>query len=128
MIVVAGTSIVFASFGVNAVAAIVLSAFVISALIAKPASTQDWIILLIAGFAAFPYMGIAYDYSFNFPRAQFLRILAPTIVAILLTWVVYSWTRKLGPSSPAFFRAFVMLLAALWWLLPIFFLLSRLDV
>jgi fluoride ion exporter CrcB/FEX len=124
MIVVAGSSVVFACFGVNAVAAIVIMAFVISALIAKPSSRQDWIILLIGGLTALPWMGIAYVSGFNL-RPRFVSILAPTIVSVLLTWIVYSWAQDRGPTL-SLFRALVML-AALWWLAPIFFVFVLVD-
>jgi hypothetical protein len=72
MIVVAGSSIVFACLGVSFAAAMVLAAFLISALIAKPDNWQEWLVLLLGAFAALPSMVLASLYTFAFRAALFL--------------------------------------------------------
>jgi len=137
MIVVAGAAIVFACFGVNVGAAMVITAFVVSALIAKPVVWHDWFIMLIAALSALPWMGLAYIYTFacraalflgrwpyyahpdpkdlpdRFHRSDFLNIVIPTIVSVILTCVVTLLVRRLVPWSQAVANALVILLA-LW--------------
>src|SRR5437764_326712 len=54
MIAVAGSSVVFACFGVTFAAAMGLAAFLVSALIAKPGNWQEWLVLLLGALAALP--------------------------------------------------------------------------
>jgi hypothetical protein len=72
MIAVAGSAVVFALFGVNQAAAIVIGAFFVSAWITRPEVRQGWVLLSTAAFAALPFILIAEMYTFAFRAALFL--------------------------------------------------------
>ena len=72
MIAIAGLSVVLAWVGVTLPLAIVVSAFVLSALIAKPDSWQVWLILLVGAIAALPLTLFGYIHAFAIRAALFL--------------------------------------------------------
>jgi MFS family permease len=73
MIAVAGSAVVFALFGVNQAAGIVIGAFFVSAWITRPEVWQGWVLLSMAALAALPFILIAAMYTFAFRAALFLR-------------------------------------------------------
>jgi hypothetical protein len=110
MIAVAGSSIVFACLGVSFAAAMVLVAFLISALIARPANGKEWLVLLLGAFAALPSILLAWLYTFAFraalyvghwpyynnpdpkdlperfhPYSEFLKYLVPVVISVAST-------------------------------------------
>jgi hypothetical protein len=144
MISVAGSAIVFAYFGVNLGAAMVITAFVGSALIARPVVWHDWLILLIGALSALPWIWLAYIYTFacraavflgrwpyyahpdpkdlpdRFHQSDFLDIVIPTIVSVILTCVLTLLVRRLVPWPRAVANALVILLAL--WLFAVAFI------
>ena len=72
MIAVAGSAVIFAVFGVNQAAAIVIGAFFVSACVTRPEVWQGWVLLSMAAVAALPFILIAAMYTFTIRAALFL--------------------------------------------------------
>ena len=107
MIAVAGSSVVFAVFGVTSFVTMVIVALAFSAVITKPVNRQEWLILLIGALAALPWLWLVLLYTFALraaffvghwpyyshpdpkdlpdrfhPQSEFLEFLIPVIVSV----------------------------------------------
>jgi hypothetical protein len=148
MMVVAGSSVVFASFGVNVISSTLIAAFLISFLIVKPVGWREWLILLIAALSAPPWVLLASAYTFAFraalylghwpyyahpdpkdlparfhPQSEILEFLIPTIISVIITCKVWRLVIRLAPWPRPVPYALTALLVL--WLLPI--VLAMLD-
>ncbi len=124
MIAVAGSSVVLACFGVTFAAAIVLTAFLVSALITRPANWKEWLVLLLGAFAALPSILLASLYTIAFratlflghwpyyghpdskdlpdrfhPCSEFLEFLIPVMTSVSLTCLVGFAVRSTRPCQ-----------------------------
>jgi hypothetical protein len=139
MIAGAGQAVVFAVFRVNRFAAILIVAFVLSALVLKPRQWQAWLLLSIAAIAASPYgLLLADRYTFairvaiflgywqtynnpgpnslpvNFhPQTAWLNYLVPTLVSTVGTRLFMKMCMKLA-TWPQRLQITVLALPAAW--------------
>ena len=72
LIAVAGLSVVFACFGVTEFVTAAIAVLAISAVITKPISRKEWLVLLAGAVAAIPWFLLAWLYAFALRVAFFV--------------------------------------------------------
>jgi MFS family permease len=134
--VVAGSAAIFACFGVSAAVAMVVAAFFVSVLMARPDGWRGWLIVLIGAIAALPLFGITLLYTFALraalflghwpsynnpdpktlpdrfhPQSEFLEIVLPLVISVSVTNLVAFLVTRVR-SNDRFLYAVGMALAS----------------